>query len=287
MKKIVSITIMVFLLTIALVLASSFQTKVELDISSISGISQLDNSDGNSVSVRIQEPDGTLVVERNAGAGVYKPNMSITMVGDEFSLDYDTDYVYNLSTTYGDFVYNFTTPAEPAAGAQLKSIQTVNFHLDQNVDTVKDMPINAVDLNKTYLICAGAKQNAGTETMWMWTWNVKILNDTTVRVYRSRGDYSTLDLTAHVVEFESGIKSVQRGDFTLNAGESSGILTINPIDTNKYFINNLGMRRGNDYLRYASNYDVRITLENSTAVKFERSGTTYQIITSYEIVEFE
>jgi len=205
----------------------------------------------------------------------------------------DTTYIRRKPDSYpanradGDFVYNFTTPAEPAAGAQLKSIQTVNFHLDQNVDTVKDMPINAVDLNKTYLICAGAKQNAGTETMWMWTWNVKILNDTTVRVYRSRGDYSTLDLTAHVVEFESGIKSVQRGDFTLNAGESSGILTINPIDTNKYFINNLGMRRGNDYLRYASNYDVRITLENSTAVKFERSGTTYQIITSYEIVEFE
>jgi len=120
--------IALFLLTISMASASTFNTKVELELSSLTGISQLDNSAGDSVKVTIQLPSGSSIVSRNAAAGIYDNNMSIAMVGDKFSLSYAIDYVYNLSTIYGDFLYNFTTPAEPVAGgAELHTGQTTSY----------------------------------------------------------------------------------------------------------------------------------------------------------------
>ncbi len=99
-----------FLLLISLVSASSFQTKVQLEIDSITGVSELDNSDGTSLLITITNSTG-VVVSRNAAAGVYKAGSIIPIIGEKFSLDYATDYTYNLSTSYGDFLYSFSTPA--------------------------------------------------------------------------------------------------------------------------------------------------------------------------------
>jgi len=97
--------------------ASNLLTKIDFEVSGFSGIDSLNNSDGESVIISIFNSSG-VVVSRNAVTGVYLPNMTITMSGAKFNLSYSTDYTYNLSTVYGDFLYNFTTPAE-ANGASI------------------------------------------------------------------------------------------------------------------------------------------------------------------------
>jgi len=94
--------------------ASNLLTKIDFEISGFSGISSLNNSDGESVVISIFNDSG-VVVSRNAVAGVYLPNMTITMSGAKFNLSYSTKYTYNLSTIYGNFLYNFTTPGAGAA----------------------------------------------------------------------------------------------------------------------------------------------------------------------------
>jgi len=106
--------------------AANLLTKVENEISGFSGISQLDNSDGTSVNVTIHNSTGGTVVSRNAAAGIYLENMTIVMAGAKFNLSYGTNYIYNLSTIYGDFTYNFTTPSCPGLGA-LHTGQTAGY----------------------------------------------------------------------------------------------------------------------------------------------------------------
>ena len=109
--------IAVFLLFLSMAKAENvLTTKIEGEISGLSGISELDNSDGTSVNVTIHNSTG-IVVSRNAAAGVYLANMTIVMTGAKFNLSYSADYIYNLSTIYGDFTYNFTTPSHPGLGA--------------------------------------------------------------------------------------------------------------------------------------------------------------------------
>lgn len=89
--------------------SADLRTKIDFEISGFEGIDSLDNSDGESVVISIYNDSG-LVVSRNATAGIYLPNMTLTMSGEKFNLSYSTKYTYNLSTKYGDFLYNFTTP---------------------------------------------------------------------------------------------------------------------------------------------------------------------------------
>ena len=125
-KKIICF-IAVFLLCFSMASAANLlTTKIEGEISGFSGISQLDNSDGTSLNVTIHNSTGGIVVSRNAAAGIYLTNMTIVMAGAKFNLNYSTNYIYTLSTIYGDFTYNFTTPSYPGLGA-LHTGQTAGY----------------------------------------------------------------------------------------------------------------------------------------------------------------
>lgn len=137
-KKIMICLSAVLILCISLVNASTFETKIELELTGLTGISQIDNSDGTSVQITIHNSTG-IVAASNASAGVYASGMVIPMTGSKFYLSYATDYTYNLSTQYGDFLYNFTTPDEPATGgAELHTGQTTPYRAgdDANVDGI-------------------------------------------------------------------------------------------------------------------------------------------------------
>jgi len=112
MKKELVLILVLAMFCFSLVSASEFLTKVDFEISGFSGISSLDNSNGTDVVISIINSSGDVVVSRNAVAGVYLENMTLTMSGAKFNLSYSTQYTYNLSTIYGDFLYNFTTPDE-------------------------------------------------------------------------------------------------------------------------------------------------------------------------------
>ena len=114
MKKTLILAITI-LMAASFASAAEFQTKVGLELSSLEGINWIDNGDGDSVKVTIHNAaDNGVVESRNASKGTYYPDSTITMVGDKFNLSYGTEYIYNLSTDYGNFYYNFTTPAAPS-----------------------------------------------------------------------------------------------------------------------------------------------------------------------------
>lgn len=114
--------------------AGNLLTKIDFEISGFSGISALNNSDGTSVVISIFNSSGVVVSPRNAVAGVYSPNMTITMSGAKFNLSYATNYTYNLSTIYGNFLYNFTTPTEATSGVSI--VTTWNDSKDYYTRTV-------------------------------------------------------------------------------------------------------------------------------------------------------
>lgn len=117
-KKSLVMILVLGMFCFSFVSAGNLLTKIDFEISGFSGISALNNSDGTSVVISIFNSSG-VVVSRNAVAGVYSPNMTITMSGAKFNLSYTTNYTYNLSTIYGNFLYNFTTPAEATSGASI------------------------------------------------------------------------------------------------------------------------------------------------------------------------
>lgn len=106
------LVVLMFFFCFCGVFAQSYLTKIDLEISGFDGINSLNNSDGNSVRISIFNTSG-IIVSRNAVAGIYLNNMTLTMSGNKFYLNYASNYTYNLSTIYGDFLYNFTTPNAP------------------------------------------------------------------------------------------------------------------------------------------------------------------------------
>jgi len=181
MRKIILLFIaMLFCVTI--VQASTLTTKVELEISSISGITQLDNSDGSSVSVSIINSTGGVIVTRNAAAGIYKTNMSIVMIGAKFNLNYSTNYTYRLITIYGNFSYNFTTPTDPVPAVYNFSISIVE---DTGLGPPYS-PVSGAEVN-----CSGYSYYAGyTATSGNLSFNVNASNYLCVFYKTSDDPYS-------------------------------------------------------------------------------------------------
>jgi hypothetical protein len=129
MKKncVIILALTIFILSLGFISAETLLTKISFEISGFDGINKLDNSNGNSVVITITNSTG-IVVSRNAVAGVYLDGMTITMSGAKFNLEYGTNYTYNLSTVYGDFLYNFTTPEAPGGGGGLPGTgQTTSY----------------------------------------------------------------------------------------------------------------------------------------------------------------
>ena len=169
-KKIICF-IAVFLLCFSMADAAIL-TKIENEISKFSGISYLDNSDGISVNVTIHNSSGGVVVSRNAAVGIYKENMTIVMAGAKFNLSYGTGYIYNLSTIYGDFTYNFTTPSYPALSS-LHTGQTTCWNAAGGVisctDTGQDADLDGKSKSYTNSSCGtGTVGDDYTGLCWQW-----------------------------------------------------------------------------------------------------------------------
>ncbi len=275
MKRLLILTI--FLLLISLVSASSFQTTVELKISSLTGVSELDNSDGTSLLITIINSTG-VVVSRNAAAGVYKAGSIIPITGEKFNLDYATDYTYNLSTDYGDFLYYFSTPAEPAVGggAVIKSIQQVTIQAPGGQIT-----INEVNPDKTMLICSFSLLSPSNPQSTYFT--VELTNSTTL----SASSFSNVIGKIMVVEYESGVKSVQRGILTLpRYQDTPAEYVINPVNVNKSLVFQCGVRV---YSSFPDQRTVTLHLKDSTHIEANRGdyqGSSNSYL-SWEVIEFE
>ena len=138
--------------------SAEYQTKVGLELSSLDGINWIDNTNGDSVLVTIHSGTNE-VVSRYASPMTYMENSTVTMQGDKFSLNYGTDYVFNLSTDYGNFYYNFTTPDAP-----VNDIFTLPSSKTYIVDHVNCMGTDTVLDNATGL--CWQKNDSGSTKTW-------------------------------------------------------------------------------------------------------------------------
>ena len=132
MKKIVFVLMAIFCMSFA---HAAFTTQVAGTIGSLSGVTELE---GSSLTVTIQSTDGsTVYVTGSVSSGTYTSGM--TILSSSVSLEYSTKYTYNLShSTYGDFLFNFTTPAESGnSGVELHSGQTTSYGTGED-DADKD-----------------------------------------------------------------------------------------------------------------------------------------------------
>jgi hypothetical protein len=120
-----TILLMVFALLLA-TSASAYTTQVAATLTSLSGVSQLDNTGGELITVTILNAAGdTELASDYAGGGVYE--QGATILSPSVELEYSTAYKFRLETPQGDFTFDFTTPAAPAGGAALYSGQTTSY----------------------------------------------------------------------------------------------------------------------------------------------------------------
>jgi len=188
-------------------------------------------------------------------------------IGDQKVLAYDDGS--------GKIIY--ITPAP--AGAALEKIQSGAISITAT-STSNTATIDAVDVDKAFVLHNGNEcgtDSDGTATKVRLT----LTNATTVTATRGVSVESvTVKFT--VVEFSSGINSIQRGTITL-AAQQTNQATINSVDTAKAFVNHLGMSTAdvNPQDQYT-----RLDLIDATTVEAEGGGASAQSITSFEVVEF-
>ena len=86
-----------------------------------------------------------------------------------------------------------------------------------------------------------------------------------------------------LTQFVGGIKSIQRGTFTIAGASTTGTATITSVDTTKTKVRWLGNTAGDATVTNDMCY---IVLTNATTITGTRSGTTGSITVSWELTEY-
>ena len=187
-------------------------------------------------------------------------------IGDQKVLAYDDGS--------GKIIY--ITPAP--SGAVLESIQMGEIALGA-AETSDTAPITGVDTAKAFLINLGYWGSTAGDTDREC--RLELTNATTVTVSRTATG-GTVTVRFAVVEFSSGINSIQRGTITL-ASQKSNTATITGVDTAKTFLSNLGSTTtvsGTDRVKAA------LELTDATHVQAEADAANATLICGFEAIEF-
>lgn len=189
---------------------------------------------------------------------------------------------------------NMQALTTPATGIVVGSIQTIlatMSGIDAGNLVIKDETITPVDMSKTIMFHNGTAGEYGSlDSDNAWTSghsHVRLIDSSTVRFQRLYSYNYDIKCSATILEFSTGIKSLQRGLFKYNTGSAVTYLTINAVDLSKSFLNVCGsilVKGGGNTWR------PRAYLSDSTTVTLECFGsspTGWTMTMSYEIIEFE
>lgn len=171
--------------------------------------------------------------------------------------------------------------ADGLGGAKIKSIQNVVVTPNSIISNVT---INAVDTASTMMILTTWRPNGNVDPENSCVRH-ELTSSTNIRTTRVATGFNPL-CRLLVIEYSSGIKSVQRGSQT-----GAGNVTINAVDVNKTIVTYLGQSGGwRDWGDgFGSNYILDLTsstnLNVTTSVSLDYTGPLVATI-SYEIVEF-
>ncbi len=179
-------------------------------------------------------------------------------------------------------VQGLTTPPIPPVGAVFNSIQSGSLNTVNKTGTAA---ISAVDMSKTMLLQRGNLAfNHSLLNDYIYKGLIKLNNSTTV--YGERYQNNAISIVEYftVLEFASGIQSIQRGLITVAAASATEDVTISAVDTSRTFINWLGSYSGDGHIDDRYTY---LSLTSPTNLRATRTGVENTSITSFEIIEFE
>lgn len=196
---------------------------------------------------------------------------------------------------FGAVVATTTSGAVDVTGGStgiFKSIQQIDITIPSG-DIETPQSINAVDVNKSFIMFNGSSSYETYHGFGMVT--LELSNSTTVTAKRYGDLYGTLSaayVKGCVMEFESGVKSLQRGTVELpeDPGFSAQVVdeTISAVDLAKTFV---AFSDRNDNASPDSHEDNRVTVDliDSTTLRITRNSQWKNYLHSvyYEIVEME
>jgi len=168
-------------------------------------------------------------------------------------------------------------------GGVMNSVQSFYIQIPDGFPKYADQTITEVDMSKTVLLFNGSHgYNDGTQPDRECCAYLEFLNSTTVRVHHDDHDAPTR-VNFTVLEFGSGISSIQRGILSL-ASISTNTVSISSVDLSKTIVNQCGDAQSSTFLR---DNGVRIYLQDATTLRAYRHSTSGTSNVSYEIIEFE
>lgn len=151
--------------------------------------------------------------------------------------------------------------------------------------------ITAVDTSRSVLLYGGNQFSANNDNKQYWFQRASLTNSTTV-TFTLTGGAGINTAGWQVIEFKPGVlKSVQRGTFTLAAGQGSATATITAVNTNKSLLCVLGSSNNDSVTGgYLGGQETTTYTEltNATTVTATRNTAAGAIATvvSYEVWEF-
>ena len=172
----------------------------------------------------------------------------------------------------------YITPAP--SGAAINSIQTGETDIYGTTVFSHPVTINAVVVANTLLLFGGVR--SGSNDARYGVSRLELTNATTVTAYRGTDLDCHAYATFTVVEFSSGIKSIQSGTITMTDEENTD--TINAVDTAKAFVLYLGASAN---LADLANWVCSLELTNSTTVTCKGTQGNQAAVVGYMVVEFD
>lgn len=174
-----------------------------------------------------------------------------------------------------------------AKGAGIKSIQSGIIGIGTGSAT-NTATITSVDTNLAILLLGG--WNSGDGSAAPVHTSLALTNATTVTGSHPSGNVSD-NIRYIVIEYDSGITSIQRGSITINAGSASNTATISAITVANAVVIWLGSPLDSGVDPDRANISLAIT--NSTTITATRGCTpgdggcdTYGVVVNYQVVEY-
>ena len=230
------------------------------------------------------------ILQGSDSAGDAAPGDVLT--GKTFSNDEDieiTGTMPNRGAVNHTLAINgtYTIPAGYHNGAGkvtqsiIKSIQKGLIAI--STGTTATATIANINPNNALLFYVGATEGWATTTMMPY---LELVNSTTVRATRYENLAELTTVSFLVVEFQSALKSVQRGVIQIPPSVKTSTATIASVDVNKALLFFLGYAESFGRTSYAP----YLELVNSTTVRATRYGFSSESYAlskvSYQIVEF-
>lgn len=165
--------------------------------------------------------------------------------------------------------------------AAIKSIQSVRSTFTTTTNAANTTTITSVTTANTMLAWGGMSTSSNSPILLETT--AVLTNSTTLTFTRGSASSATFTVAVTVIEFNSGVMSVQRSTITLN-NVTSNTATITLVTTTKTVVSNLGF----DIAASApNNFEMSVVLTDATTVTGSvNAASAVNFIVSFEAVSF-